>query len=244
MPFKLDSSSRVSPALLAHERDERSLDDEENGASEALEVRRSHRTLIESSSSAELRSLSGNVRREDNTTSTLHFVALQNATTCESFSFSWVYQGPIPSSNLSLSIVQSPIAVNQPGEYSSKPPSQLITVRLLSSTVSTNTTNFTWHTVDLMPGWYMLDAEIPDPKAHFLSHMSPLYVANGTNTTCVKYFEPQMHHHRAELTKGEIAGIIIGAVAAAGLLAVAFAFPRLWRRELPSLKKRRPYYLY
>lgn len=257
MPLALVSPP-VSPAPLAHQRDEKILESpndrniQVSGDGESaghvsdntvLHDARAMDHLVSSSSSPALSSepaaLSGDTKRD--VTSSLHFLALTNATTCQNYSFSWVYEGPVPNSNLTFSIIQSPLRKYE--GYSSYPPSQLTTVRVLSSTVSTDTSNFTWGAVDLMEGWYMLQAEIPDPNAHFLPHMSPVYVANGTDTTCVKYFEPKMYH-QSSLTKGDITGIIVGAIAAAGLLTLAFIFPRLWRRDLPSLKKRRLYYLY
>jgi hypothetical protein len=169
----------------------------------------------------------------DATMSGLHFLSLQNATTCQSYFFSWLYDGPVLNSNLTLSVVQNPQIY-----------SDMMDTRVLTTDLPTSATNFTWQSVDLPQGWYMLQGTIDDPGVNFLPHMSPLYVINGTNTSCVKDFQPETSSHTSRLDTGDIVGVVIGAIAAACLLSVAFAFPRLWRRELPTLKKRRPYYLY
>jgi len=181
----------------------------------------------------------------NDTTSTLQFTNVQNATTCESYTVSWSYAGP-SRTDFSLFVTENLWGLNNNATaplYSEGSPPLL---RMLSDDISPNTTNFTWSLVDLQEGWYMLDAQLPvsnQSGVKFLPESAPLYVANGTDTGCVKSSTPitQSHSHPGT---GDIVAIVVGAVAAAGLLTVAFIFPRFWRRDLPSPKKPRPYYLY
>lgn len=182
----------------------------------------------------------------NDTTFTLQFTDVQNATTCESYTVSWSYDGS-GQTDFALFVVENLWGPNNNASvplYSGGSPPLL---RMLSVNISPNTTNFTWSSVDLQEGWYMLDARLlgSNSGAKFFPQSAPLYVTNGTDTSCVGPSTPttdsDSHSH---IGTGDVAAIIIGAVAAAGLLAVAFAFPRFWRRELPSPKKRRPYYLY
>ncbi len=175
---------------------------------------------------------------------TLQFMNVHNATTCESYTVSWSYGSP-SRTTFALFVTENLWGPNNnatmPHYNGGSPP----LLRMLSPNIFRNATNFTWSSVDLQEGWYMLDARLPRSSGNmkFLPQSAPLYVSNGTNTSCVKPSTPLTDSH-SRLGTGDVVAIIIGAVAAAGLLAVAFAFPRLWRRDLPSPKKRRPYYLY
>lgn len=176
--------------------------------------------------------------------STLQFSDMQNATTCQSYRVSWSYTGPNPDSDIILSINQDPTGSKNDTMPLYLP---LIPIRTLSSNISSTATDFIWGSVDLEQGSYMLNARAvnPNESAKFVCRPTRLYVVNGTDTDCIKYPESAISSEsRPRLSKGDIAGIIIGAIAAGGLLAVAFIFPRLWRRDLPSPKRRRPYYLY
>lgn len=175
----------------------------------------------------------------------LRFIDVQNATTCQSYTFSWSSDSLNPSSNIKLFIggslgPDSNTTATLSSSDNLPPP-----IRILSTRIPLSATNFTWVSVDLTEGWYTLDAQ--PSRAHrsvkFTSQPAPLYVINGTDTSCVRSSQPISSSH-PRLSTGDIVAVVIGAVAAAGLLAVAFAFPRLWRRDLPSPKRPRPYYLY
>lgn len=179
------------------------------------------------------------------TVSTFQFTDVQNATTCESYTVSWSYVGP-SRTDFSLFVTENLWGPNNnatiPLHSGGSPPP----LRMLSVDISPNATNFTWGSVDLQEGWYMLDARFAVSShsgGKYFPQSAPLYVANGTDTSCVRSPTPTPNSH-SHLGTGDIVGIVIGAVAAAGLLAVAFFFPRFWRRDLPSPKKPRPYYLY
>ncbi|KAF9453250.1 hypothetical protein P691DRAFT_81094 [Macrolepiota fuliginosa MF-IS2] len=180
--------------------------------------------------------------------STLHFLDVQNATTCQSYTVSWSYDGPSPGFDIALSVNENPMgSANNNATTSGSSGHMPSPARVLSNNISSTTTNFTWESVDLDGGWYTLSARAADPgqSVMFTPQSTSLYVVNGTDVSCVRMSRPvPSSGSRPHLSTGDIVAIIIGAIAAAGLLAIAFAFPRFWRRDLPSRKRRRPYYLY
>lgn len=120
MPITASFPAQVSPESPARELDERlsrrrndaDADDVDNAIVTIsilprLGTRNTGSTASSTSLSFDPSTSSDNAKRD--AMSSLHFLALQNATTCESYSFSWLYDGPVPNANLAFPIVQSPL---------------------------------------------------------------------------------------------------------------------------------------
>lgn len=180
---------------------------------------------------------------------TFQFEDPGNATTCSSFSFSWTFTGDhVTPMTLLVVDEQHPTLLTQ------------TPLRTLALGVPSNSQMFTWATVDIEEGWYRVKAIETVPMIGLPVHTATFFVKNSSDVSCLQptsasvlFFhksmngpsQPSSHHvPPRHIGVGELIGIILGGLAGVVLLAVAFLFPRLWRRALPSPKKRRRYILY
>ncbi|KAF8894498.1 hypothetical protein BD779DRAFT_842540 [Infundibulicybe gibba] len=173
-----------------------------------------------------------------------------DATTCRSFTFLWSYSSPsVALLTLSVSTAE---AVQKAAIPAVAPP----TLRMLSTNLPSDTHVYTWIMVDVAEGWYQINAR-ETSSVGMSPQSAPFFVRNGTNLECLKAAQtntststfhkpsnPPHHTPMRHLGTGELIGIVLGAVAGVLLLAIAFIFPRLWRRALPTTKKQRRYLFY
>ncbi|PFH50689.1 hypothetical protein AMATHDRAFT_47709 [Amanita thiersii Skay4041] len=176
---------------------------------------------------------------DDNTTANtgqnqIRFNTLGNATTCTSCTLSWAYTGD-PSVLITLNLTLSPTGEGTSGNNFT--PTSTKPLRTLATNIPAAAERYTWMVVDVKEGWYSVDAIGSSVSAFDLNAHSDLFVKNGTNVACLTYGDSLPQHR--PLSTGELVGIVIGIVAALCVLAVAFLFPRLWRRALPKPKQTR-----
>jgi uncharacterized membrane-anchored protein YitT (DUF2179 family) len=175
------------------------------------------------------------------------FDDLGNATACSSFTFSWKFIGEhVTSMTLFIVGEQRPTSIVQPP------------LRILAQGVLSNSQKFTWTIVDVEEGWYRVNAVETVPMIGLPMQMTTFFVKNSSDLSCLPSSPPTIqaafhkssnsasrpHIQPRHIGPSELVGIVFGGLAGAVLLALAFMFPRLWRRALPSRKKRRIYILY
>ncbi|RDB21558.1 hypothetical protein Hypma_011489 [Hypsizygus marmoreus] len=167
-----------------------------------------------------------------------------NVTACSAMTFFWSHTSDSVIVNLSI----------MPWKESSTlpSPSQLTTPLLITLAVNipSNIQNFTWDAVDVAEGWYVI--HLVTTTTMVSTESAPFFVKNGANITCLRYRHSsstsQSHqgtsaaHHAMPhpLRPADLISIVLGAVVGICILTGAFLFPRLWRRSLPSPKKRWP----
>lgn len=174
-----------------------------------------------------------------------------NTTACSSLTFFWSHSPERPFLMM-LSIVncRKPTSANPPAPLEIPASSS----KILAEDIPSDSYKYTWHIVDVPEGWYVVDLTQTSPTTMGIStQSSPFFVTEGGVSLC-RYnssafsvpHKPNPSHHSAPhpLHPAELAGIVLGAVFGVCILTVAFLFPRLWRRSLPSPKRRRLYVLY
>ncbi|KAF8078068.1 hypothetical protein FPV67DRAFT_30162 [Lyophyllum atratum] len=173
-----------------------------------------------------------------------------NATACSSLTFFWT-SSPGHPILMTLSIVHwhapfvsakasSPLAITTS-------PSKILAVNILS-----DSHQFIWQTVDVPEGWYVVDLTETVPTSGTSTKSSPFFITEGSDASCrynsfsASHKPPNLSHHPTphHLHPAELVGIVLGVIFGVCVLTLAFLFPRLWRRSLPSPKKRRSYILY
>lgn len=178
------------------------------------------------------------------------FTPPSNTTTCDSTTFFWSSSG-VRGGTIALYILSNHTA-----------PPDLFINQTLTSNVSVAAQQFSWLSVVVPQGFYVVTASQPAVPQNGVSVTSPpFFVQNGSDVSCLVGIEaseskttpasaptisPYSHHPIAAspLTTGSLIGTIVGAIVAVIVLAVAFRYPRWWRRALPSPKTRRAYILY
>ncbi|KAF8163183.1 hypothetical protein B0H34DRAFT_794922 [Crassisporium funariophilum] len=191
-------------------------------------------------------------------TQTFQFNDPSNSTTCERLVLTWNYNGQ--------NAVAMTLAVRDQGQMTqstseAQPPAS--TSLTLTTDVLSNADIYTWIAVDVTEGWYIATALDTATTLGIHAQSSPFFVTLGTNTSCLpsnSVDNPNNSSTQSPLPSsvspgplsfsqhavgvGDIVGIALGVTAGVVFLIAAFVFPRLWRRELPTTKKKRPYLLY
>lgn len=167
----------------------------------------------------------------------LQFTNIGNATTCHNMTFTWSYSGgaTVP---LTLSVSGGPPTANHAASSvnssNTAPPKNLL--RTLATNVSSDSHLYTWQSVDVKEGWYLIQAAAQ--SSGFSAQSASFFVQNGTNVTCLMHAPSANSRPMHRLSRGELVGISLGAIAGVAIVTVAFIFPRLWRRALPPKKGR------
>jgi len=173
-----------------------------------------------------------------------------NATACSSLTFFWSLSPERPIL-MTLSVVdwRKPISVYPPA------PLEIMTSssKILAVDIPSHLYEYTWHTVDVPEGWYVVDLIETGPDTTGMStQSSPFFVTESGGSPCCHNssafsvsHKPNPPHHSAPhpLRPAELAGIVLCAVFGVCILTVAFFPSRFWRRSLPSPKRRRLYVL-
>lgn len=180
------------------------------------------------------------------------FLGVDNATTCQSLTFLWNYTGtPTPTNDTRVTLT---ILTEESYASANRNQTKPIGLRTLQTNASLEVSSFTWSPVNVVSGTYRAMAEI-SPTDSPPTFSASFGVQNGTDLSCLTAntttgWPPYAHstkkptHIPQHVGTGELVGIILGALAGVAILGAAFLFPRLWRRALPSPKKRRRYILY
>ncbi|KAK7049359.1 hypothetical protein VNI00_005960 [Paramarasmius palmivorus] len=173
----------------------------------------------------------------------LKFAAPVNTTTCDSVTFFWTPTGGLEST-ISLLVTNQGIPEH--------PPTTNTITETLSESLSSNDQHFTWLHVDVAQGWYVAQARLQNQTV--LSQSSAFFVQNGSDVSCLAGINtssteggrPKSSHRHSpqvqHLALGELVGIVVGSAAGVTILAMAFAFPHLWRHALTSPKRKHPYH--
>jgi hypothetical protein len=111
---------------------------------------------------------------------------------CQSIGISWFYAGPRGTINLNVTnrgVSQSdPIpspsstSVTLPGKGVA---SRIITINI-GRNIDTRTYNFTWSSVNVPPGWYIIGASVPAFSFNAVSE--PFFVSAGPDQSCLSSF--------------------------------------------------------
>lgn len=177
----------------------------------------------------------------------VQLVTQGNATTCRSFTFSWSFHGESVWPMTLAIVKRQDMSHAQPVTTPAVP-----VLRTLSTDVASDIRTYTWSVVDIAEGWHSIIASGTSSTTDGPVQSASFFVRNGSDVSCLDHglfhHGPTPSNHRApghaRLSTGEWIGIVLGAGAGIIILVAAFVFPRLWRRALPSLKKRRMYLLY
>lgn len=179
----------------------------------------------------------------------------QNTTTCGALQLSWVYggQAPVP---MSL-VVQDQTVSGDSGSTNAQ-----ATTRTLTNNTSSDADVYLWSPVDVDEGWYLVKASDTGANVGISAQSAIFFVSRGpdikclppnitttTTTTFTNANAPTLPPTnstsvREALGTGDIIGIALGVTIGVAVLVLAYVFPRLWHRELPDPKNRRPYLLY
>lgn len=148
----------------------------------------------------------------------LYFNGIPELSACASATFSWLYSGP---SNEHLSLFITNEGVSQTPQPSASPVSELIT-----STADPSSESYTWSLVNVLPGWYKLNASLPQQS---ITVSSPVfYINSGATTSCLSSSSPS-NTAGSHTNVGAIVGGALGVLAALILAAVLIFY--LLRRE-------------
>jgi len=186
---------------------------------------------------------SSSVPSSSSTGHSLQFLSPENATICDDLTFLWNYTGQT-TVMMTLFINDNKTVQNQVSvtSLSASPTSTSSALRTLGTDIPSVAGNFTWHNVDVTEGWYVVSAVETTPDNGISAQSPPFFVGNSTDISCFQTSSTVGDSRHLDV--GELAGIVLGAVIGVIILTLAFLFPRLCRRALPSLKKNRQYVLY
>lgn len=140
------------------------------------------------------------VSRQTPSSPTLTFKPTSNpVVACNSTTFSWDYSGP--DLRMTLFVTNAGVKQLDPPSLPSPPtpsPTASVGAIPLRDTLSdidglepTRDTSFTWETVQLPRGWYVLECELR--AANYSSQGPPFFVEEYGNNTCLTTLE-QAHH--------------------------------------------------
>lgn len=174
----------------------------------------------------------------------LVFNPMHNATTCQTMQFGWTLT---PANTTGLFI---DLNVNNL-EYATTPAAARIN-RTFASSIAIENKKASWSAVDVPAGEYILEAlalgpPVPQPISW---KSSSFFVVTGNSTSCLitngipsSSSTPAAAATNAppsdlssgptqgHLSKGLIAGIVVGAIAFIGILITVLSTPRLWRKR-------------
>ncbi|KAJ7581377.1 hypothetical protein C8J56DRAFT_263451 [Mycena floridula] len=175
---------------------------------------------------------------------TFQFTAPNNTTTCDSTTFFWS-SGGVKSGTMDLVVFNN---------ISNRPLPFLAINETVAKNVTSSTQEWTWLSVNVPEGWYAvqaLESSLPDGVS---LPSAPFFVQNGSDVSCLVGkstasepdpmvpSSPKPKHRHVHI--GSLLGTVIGSLVAFVVIAIAFIYPRWWRRALPSPKIKRRYVLY
>ncbi|KIM78239.1 hypothetical protein PILCRDRAFT_600759 [Piloderma croceum F 1598] len=153
-------------------------------------------------------------------TATLILQKPDQMTTCQSGSITWFYTGPLPAQ---LTLELTDINVNQ-----STNPSPPIILMTLADSIDATAENWTWQTIDVPSGHYVVEGAVLDVNAT----SDPFFVANGSDTSCLQTITTTPTPSQvATSKKTHVAAIAGGTVGGVVLLAVILGALLLWRKS-------------
>lgn len=182
------------------------------------------------------------------------FNDLQNTTTCGTLDLTWTFSGQtrVP---MTL-IVQDQAAILNSGTTNAQPQSPMV-FRTLTNNTPSDANGYVWSPVDINEGWYFAKAFNTGTIQGISAQSGLFFVSRGQDVKCllsnatttanpITPTSPPTNtiSGREPLGTGDIIAISLGVTIGVTVLVLAYAFPRLWHRELPDPKNRRPYLLY
>ncbi|KAF9052668.1 hypothetical protein BJ165DRAFT_1523438 [Panaeolus papilionaceus] len=171
----------------------------------------------------------------------LQFQTPSNTTVCSSLDLLWTFAGH-DLFTMTLYI--------EPQNVSSQMTTQQIptSARVLSTDVAVMDSRYTWSPVIADSGWYIANSFDNKNSTGVMMRSSPFFIAPPMNDSCLQSTSNNSsssnHLHQSRPSDGTIIGLSLGITAGVTLLLAAFLYPRLWRKELPSHDRNRPYLLY
>uniref|UniRef100_A0A8H8CN66 Uncharacterized protein n=1 Tax=Psilocybe cubensis TaxID=181762 RepID=A0A8H8CN66_PSICU len=170
----------------------------------------------------------------------------QNVTTCGTLQLSWVHGGQavVP---MTL-VVQNQTILNDPGTTNGP---QI--THILTNNTSSYADRYLWFPVDVDEGWYLVKAYDAGASLDIFAQSATFFVSRGPDLRCLPSngingsaptLPPTHTSGRGTLRTSDVIGISLGVTIGVVVLLLAYLFPRLWHRDLPDSKNRRPYLLY